>query len=319
MPFLQTDEETPAIIPPPTTAFAPDRSHRTVITPPDSDPSEFPEHSGRNRPSVVSPGPSVIEVPTQAIATSLPTLPIEETPSPAAVSSSAHRSQIGTAALAGILVALGVVFVGALFAVVWIKRKRDRQRGRGMRGGGIVEEKPPSYEAAVYGPDSDGNRWVRGIDSQSRFPQRRIPLTCISPQSQHLDSPEAPILQSPPPTHQGIVAPRPISTNNIISLRRLDTITTSFPAEPQPQPQQPSQPEIIVFPHDSPVLAPENDDALSLRAALRMSQTNSRVVSSQSRASGRFTENFDDDDNNDAASVVSDLREDERIVAAEIV
>jgi len=78
--------------------------------------------------------------------------------------------------------------------------------------------------------------------------------------------------------------------------------------------QRPVSQEIIIFPHDSPVLGPQ-DDSLSLQAALRLSQQNNRVLYSQPAASGRFTENFDDD----SASVVSELTEEERIAAAEMV
>jgi len=77
--------------------------------------------------------------------------------------------------------------------------------------------------------------------------------------------------------------------------------------------QRPVSQEIIIFPHDSPVSGPQ-DDNLSLQAALRLSQQSNRVLYSQPTASGRFTENFDD-----SASVVSELTEEERIAAAEMV
>ena len=79
--------------------------------------------------------------------------------------------------------------------------------------------------------------------------------------------------------------------------------------------QRPVSQEIIIFPHDSPTSGPQDDDdSLSLHEALRLSQQSNRVLYSQPTASGRFTENFDD-----SASVVSELTEEERIAATEMV
>jgi hypothetical protein len=191
--------------------------------------------------------------------------------------------------LVGILVALGVVSVAALIALACLKRKKRRRSRRRspIDGEDEAEKAPPSYEAAVFG-STDNATWNEhyGINNP---PQQ----------------PEQPILQSPEPVHHVIHSPRPISAASSTALNRLEPVVT-------PQ-QRPVSQEIVVFPHDSPVLGPQ-DDNISLQAALRLSQQSNRVLYSQPTASGRFTENFDD-----SASVVSELTEEERIVAVEIV
>ncbi|CAZ84654.1 unnamed protein product [Tuber melanosporum] len=198
-------------------------------------------------------------------------------------------SRVSTGTLVGILVALGVVSVAALIALACLKRKKRRRSRRRspIDGEDEAEKAPPSYEAAVFG-STDNATWNEhyGINNP---PQQ----------------PEQPILQSPEPVHHVIHSPRPISAASSTALNRLEPVVT-------PQ-QRPVSQEIVVFPHDSPVLGPQ-DDNISLQAALRLSQQSNRVLYSQPTASGRFTENFDD-----SASVVSELTEEERIVAVEIV
>ncbi|KAG0635955.1 hypothetical protein HOY80DRAFT_1011558 [Tuber brumale] len=237
-----------------------------------------PPSNGRNR-----PGEEAITA-TIAAPTEFPIITATESDIPAN-----PASRVSTATFVGILVALGVVSIAALIALACIKRKKRRSRRSPIDGGDDEAEKaPPSYEAAVFG-STDNATWNEhyGINNP--------------PQQQ----PEQPILQSPEPVHHVIHSPRPISAASSTALNHLEPVIT-------PQ-QRPVSQEIAVFPHDSPVLGPQ-DDNISLQTALRLSQQNNRVLYSQPTASGRFTENFDD-----SASVVSELTEEERIVAAEIV
>ncbi|CUS09841.1 unnamed protein product [Tuber aestivum] len=245
-----------------------------------------PPSNGRNKPDDETP------------------IQITTTPTPARVPSASPTesgtaysptSQIDRSTLIGILVALGFVFLAALAALACIKRKKNqRRRGiRSCRRRGPVDDEddgekaPPSYEVAVFGSTNDAT-WNEHYGVQNP-PQQ----------------PEQPILQSPEPVHHVIHSPRPISATSTTALNRLEPITT-------PQ-QRPVSQGIVVFPHDSPVLGPQ-DDSLSLQTALRQSQQSNRVLYSQPTASGRFTESFDD-----SASVVSELTEEERIAVVEIV
>jgi len=253
-----------------------------------------PASNGRNKPN----GETPIQITTTMAATTVTPTRVPAVTTTESSTSNNAKSRVSTGALVGILVALGVIFVAALAALACIKRKKN-QRRRGIRGrrmGPIDDEDgeekaPPSYEAAVFG-STDNATWNEhyGIHDSLQQPEQ----------------PEQPILQSPEPVHRVIHSPRPISATSTTALNRLEPIMT-------PQ-QRPVSQEIIIFPHDSPVLGPQ-DDSLSLQAALRLSQQNNGVLYSQPAASGRFTENFDDD----SASVVSELTEEERIAAAEMV
>ncbi|PWW80138.1 hypothetical protein C7212DRAFT_273735 [Tuber magnatum] len=251
---------------------------------------ETPSSNGRNRPNEET----LIQITTTAAAAVTPSgIPPAAATAPG--TSDNATSRFSTSTLVGILVALGVVFIAALAALACIKRKKkQRRRGvRSSRGRGPIDDEddgekaPPSYEAAVFG--STDNATLNEHYGIRNPPQQ----------------PEQPILQSPEPVHHVIHSPRPISATSATALNRLEPIAT-------PQ-QRPVSQEIIIFPHDSPVLGPQ-DDNLSLQGALSLSQQNNRVLCSQPTASGRFTENFDD-----SASVVSELTEEERIAAVEIV
>lgn len=250
-----------------------------------------PTSNGRNKPNEETP----IQITTTTAATV-----VTSTAAPAVSATKPSVSdnttgKVSTGALVGILIALGVVFISALAVLAWIRRKKDqRRRGirRRRRRGPIDDEDeeekaPPSYEAAVFG-STDNATWNEHYGIYG------------SPQQ-----PEQPILQSPEPVHHVIHSPRPISATSTTALNRLEPIVT-------PQ-QRPVSQEIIIFPHDSPVLGPQ-DDNLSLQAALILSQQDNKVLYSQPTASGRFTENFDD-----SASVVSELTEEERIATVEMV
>ena len=115
--------------------------------------------NGRNKPSEE-------ETPIRITPT-----PITPTRVPAATTAEPSTSnnptgRVSTAALAGILIALGVVFVAALAALACIRRKKDqRRRGIGGRRRSPIDDEdeeekaPPSYEAAVFG-STDNATWV---------------------------------------------------------------------------------------------------------------------------------------------------------------
>jgi len=121
-----------------------------------------PASNGRNKPNEETP----IRITTATPATMItPTrVPAATTTEPS--TSNNATSRVSTAALAGILIALGVVFVAALVALACIRRKKDqRRRGIGGRRRSPIDDEdeeekaPPSYEAAVFG-STDNATWV---------------------------------------------------------------------------------------------------------------------------------------------------------------
>lgn len=91
-------------------------------------------------------------------------LEYQPTATPVLLSSSStttRKSSISAQALVGITVSAGIVVIAVVFATLWWMRKRSRNSrdfGNGSRRKiaiEVEEEKPPSYEAAVFGIQTD--------------------------------------------------------------------------------------------------------------------------------------------------------------------
>ncbi|KAH0610410.1 uncharacterized protein H6S33_011937 [Morchella sextelata] len=207
-----------------------------------------------------------------------PNRPDYSTPTPSALPVVNHGGTIDTAALVGITIS----------AVIIVLAVQRQQRPRVIEEG-EEEEKPPTYEAAVFGiyRNDQTHPSLQQIPSQQSFP---TPLPQALPHSNY----------SNPARSFHTVAPN----------RNLHRLDTTVPHQNISQ----QHPDIVIYPHDSPPPTPTlpEQNPLPIRPSEQEDQGHRSNIISHHITD--FSEDYPD-----TVSFNSDFSDNEPTSAAEIV
>ncbi|KAI5844494.1 hypothetical protein DFP73DRAFT_594585 [Morchella snyderi] len=230
-----------------------------------------------------------------------PNRPDYSTPTPSALPVvNNHGGTINTAALVGITISAVIIVLAVVITIIWWTRTRSKNRhgfGHGQQRqqrprvieGEEEEEKPPTYEAAVFGihRNDQSHLSLQQIPSQLSFP---TPLPQALPHSNYSNP------------------ARPFHT--ITPNRTLHRLVTTVPHQDTPQ----QHPNIVIYPHDSPPPTPTSPEQnpLPIRPSEQDDQGHRNNVVSHHITD--FSEDYPD-----TVSFNSDFSDNEPTSAAEIV